>query len=112
VAPEKAFMNSCFFVIKLRETKVLVSVVPILAPNIMGIARCISSEPLATMATIMEVVVELLCIMAVTSNPINKLTKGFVVISSMDWAKFLLDVLRPDIRRSIEKRKRNKARKM
>ena len=57
---EIARINRFFFVIKDSETILLVRVVPIFAPIIMGIARCISSEPDATIATIIEVVVELL----------------------------------------------------
>ena len=58
---------------------VLVIVVPILAPMMMGTAPCKESEPEATKATVMEVVAELLCISAVTSNPINKPVKGLDV---------------------------------
>jgi len=84
MAVENALPNSFFFVIKLRETILLVSVVPILAPIIIGIALCISMEPEATKATIIEVVVELLWISAVISKPIKRLINGFVVTSSID----------------------------
>ena len=81
---ENARINSFFLVIKLSDTILLVSVVPILAPIMMGIALCRSNDPEATNATIMEVVVELLWISAVTSRPIKRLIKGLAVTSSID----------------------------
>ena len=62
---------------------VLVMVVPILAPIMIGIAPRRETEPEATKATTMEVVVELLCRMAVTSNPMNKPVKGLVVANKI-----------------------------
>jgi hypothetical protein len=46
---------------------------------ITGTALCNVSDPDATMATTIAVVVELLWIIAVTSNPINNPVKGFEV---------------------------------
>jgi len=62
---------------------VLVIVVPILAPMIIGTAPSSVSDPEATKATVSEVVVELLWIMAVTNNPMNKPVKGFDVASKI-----------------------------
>jgi hypothetical protein len=84
VAVEKAPKNSFFFVMKLSDTILLVSVVPIFAPMMIGIALCKSIDPEATSATIIEVVVELLCINAVTSSPIKRLIKGFAVTSRIE----------------------------
>jgi hypothetical protein len=58
---------------------VLVIVVPTLAPIIIGIALCKEMDPDATNATTSAVVVELLCNMAVTNNPINNPVNGFEV---------------------------------
>ena len=76
---ERAFLNSSFLVMKLNETKVLVSVVPTFAPMIMGIASLKPIEPEATIATTIEVLVLLLCIKAVINKPINKPIKGLEV---------------------------------
>ena len=54
------------------DTIVLVIVVPMLAPIMIGTAFCRVMEPDATKATTRDVVVELLCNIAVISNPINK----------------------------------------
>jgi len=80
VEADIALRNSSFFVKKLRATILLVSVVPIFAPMIIGMACAKSIDPDATIATIMEVVVELLCIMAVVTIPMNKLIKGLLVM--------------------------------
>ena len=77
IAVENASLNSLRLAIKLSDTKLLVIVVPILAPITIGMAVDRSIEPDATIATAIDVVVELLCIMAVIINPINKLIKGF-----------------------------------
>ena len=50
----------------------------------MGIALCMSNEPDATIATIIEVVVELLCMRAVISRPMKRLTNGLAVTSRTD----------------------------
>lgn len=62
---------------------VLVMVVPTLAPIIMGIALCNVIDPEATSATTMAVVVELLWIMAVISNPMNSAVNGLEVARMM-----------------------------
>ena len=58
---------------------VLVTVVPILAPITIGIALSRLMVPAATIATVKEVVVELLCMIAVVRIPIKKPTNGFEV---------------------------------
>lgn len=78
-----ALVNSFLLAIKPKETIVLVMVVPIFAPMIIGIAPSNESEPEATSATIMEVVAELLCIMAVIKRPINKAVNGLEVASKI-----------------------------
>lgn len=59
------------------ETIVLVRVVPILAPMTTGIAFSNVIVPAATAATAIEVVVELLCRMAVPRRPMNSPIAGF-----------------------------------
>ena len=61
----------------------LVMVVPTFAPMIMGTAPSNAIEPEATRATTMEVVAELLCIIAVMSNPMKRPVKGFEVARIM-----------------------------
>ena len=58
------------------ETIVLVMVVPMLAPMTMGMAPSMEIAPPATMPTISEVVVELLCTSDVARTPINSPTSG------------------------------------
>ena len=60
---------------------VLVMVVPTFAPMIMGMAFSRVIEPEATRATAKEVVVELLCIIAVISKPIKRPVNGLEVAS-------------------------------
>lgn len=74
-----ARLNSFFRFINPNDTIVLVMVVPTLAPIIIGMALCNEIEPDATKATTSAVVVELLCNMAVTSNPINNPVNGLDV---------------------------------
>lgn len=54
-------------------------VVPTFAPIMIGIALCMGIEPEATKATTSDVVVELLWIIAVLSNPIKSAVKGLDV---------------------------------
>jgi len=79
-----ALLNSIFLEIKLRETRSLVIVVPILAPITMGMASGMFMDPLATIATITDVVVELLCTIDVMSKPMNNPTKGLEVTEIID----------------------------
>lgn len=74
-----ALLNSFFLLIKPSDTIVLVMVVPIFAPIMMGIALWRVMEPDATSATTKDVVVELLCNIAVVNNPINSPVNGFEV---------------------------------
>ncbi len=61
----------------------LVIVVPMFAPMIIGTAPCSESDPEATKATVREVVVVLLCKIAVTNNPINNPVNGFDVANKI-----------------------------
>lgn len=80
-------------------------VVPMLAPITIGIALVKSIDPLATMATIIDVVVELLCKIAVANNPINKLIKGLEVTESIGFTLPLPKCPKEEISRSIENKK-------
>ena len=86
-----------------------VIVVPTLAPMTIGIAWAKEMELEATAMTTMEVVVELLCNMAVTSNPINKPTNGFEVTSRTDLAASFPKVLNANPIRWMENRKESTA---
>lgn len=76
-------MNSFFLLIKPRDTMVLVMVVPTFAPIITGVAFSRVIEPEATNATVSEVVVELLCNIAVISKPMNNPVNGFAVATTI-----------------------------
>lgn len=54
-----------------RATNVLVRVVPILAPRTMGTALVRGSAPDATIATVMALTIELLCMRAVAKRPMK-----------------------------------------
>jgi hypothetical protein len=69
------------------ETIMLVTVVPILAPIIMGIAPPKCNAPLLTIPTIKEVVVDELWKMVVERIPINKAINGLLVVDSIFSAK-------------------------
>jgi hypothetical protein len=62
------------------------------------------------MATKLAVTVELLCISAVTSNPINKLINGFLVALRISNAIPPLIFPTPTVKRSIAKMNKSKAR--
>ena len=62
---------------------VLVIVVPTLAPMMMGIALSSVIDPDATNATVNAVVVELLWIIAVMSNPMKSAAKGLAVATNI-----------------------------
>ena len=97
-----ARLNSFFLLMKPRETIVLVIVVPMLAPMIIGTAPCNVIEPEATRATTSEVVVELLCNIAVIRSPMNKPVNGLEVANKMVSATFLPKCCRDDVIRSRE----------
>lgn len=61
----------------------LVMVVPTFAPIMIGIALSNVIAPEATNATTSDVVVELLCSIAVMSKPMNKPANGFDVANKM-----------------------------
>ena len=58
------------------------------------------------MATIIDVVVELLWKSAVMSNPINRLTNGLAVTSSTDATTSLPSMLDDAVKRSIDRKKK------
>jgi hypothetical protein len=88
---------------------VLVIVVPTLAPIMIGIALCNVRDPDATSATTTDVVVELLCNIAVISNPMNSPVKGFEVANRIVSVAFLPMCCNDDVIRSKANRKRTKA---
>ena len=61
-----------------NETRVLVTDVPMFAPMIIGMAIEKGSLPLATIATIKEVVTELLCARVVAKIPVTRPKKGLL----------------------------------
>jgi len=101
--------NSFFRLIKLSDTMVLVIVVPMLAPMMMGMALCKVIDPDATNATTNEVVVELLCNMAVMSNPMNRPVNGFDVASKIVSATFFPMCCSDDVIRSRANKNNTKA---
>ena len=88
---------------------VLVMVVPTLAPMIMGTAPCNEIDPVATSATTIDVVAELLCMIAVNKRPINNPAKGLAVARMMTSVMDLPACCSAAIIRSSEKRKINNA---
>jgi len=64
-----------------------VIVVPMFAPNTIGIALVRVRQLDATKLTTRDVVNEELWTMLVTRMPVNNATKGFVVIEMSDWEK-------------------------
>lgn len=109
-----ARLNSFFFVIKPRETIVLVIVVPTLAPIIIGTAPGNVMDPEATRATVIAVVAELLCISAVTNRPIKSPVNGFEVASKIISAASLPKccseaIIRSRVNRKISNAARIKA---
>lgn len=87
---------------------VLVIVVPTLAPIITGVAFSRVMEPEATNATVREVVVELLCNIAVMSRPINNPVNGFAVANTMVLMTFLPKCWRDEVMSSSAKRNSRK----
>jgi hypothetical protein len=107
-----ALRNSFFLFIKPRETIVLVIVVPTLAPIIIGIALCRVREPEATRATTTDVVVELLCNIAVINKPINRPVNGFEVANRIVSVTFFPMYCNDEVIRSRANRKRTNAPRM
>lgn len=87
----------------------LVIVVPILAPIIMGIALSSVTDPDATSATTRAVVVELLCNIAVMSNPMNRPVNGLDVATRIVSAAFFPKCCSDEVIKSSAKRKSRKA---
>ena len=82
------------------------------APMMMGIALSSVSAPEATSATTSDVVVELLCNMAVITNPMNKPVNGLDVASRIVSDTFRFRCWSDDVIRSRAKRNSSKARMM
>lgn len=78
-----------------------------LAPIIIGTASERLSDPAATRATIILVLVELLCIIAVTSKPINKPIKGLDVATRIDSAIFCPRLPKAALSKSMENKNTN-----
>ena len=76
VEAAKALLNSCSLLTCPKETKVLVTVVPIFAPITIGIAYSKLRTPLPTKPTIVAVVTEEDCTKTVHKIPTNKPAKG------------------------------------
>lgn len=91
---------------------VLVMVVPTLAPIIIGIALCKVIDPEATRATTKEVVVELLCSIAVINKPMNNPVKGFAVANKIVSATFFPTCCSDDVIKSRANKKRMNAPRM
>ena len=87
----------------------LVMVVPILAPMIIGTALGKVIEPEATSATTSDVVVELLCNIAVMRSPMNNPVNGLEVANKMVSATFLPRCCRDEVIKSRENKNRIKA---
>lgn len=68
---------------KANDTMAAVIVVPMFAPMMMGMALSNVSAPEATSATTSDVVVELLCNIAVITSPMNRPVNGFDVASKI-----------------------------
>lgn len=83
-----------------------------MAPMIMGMAASKVMEPDATSATTSDVVVELLCNMAVISSPMNNPVNGLAVASKIVSAKFCPACCREAVISSMANKKRTKAPKM
>jgi hypothetical protein len=66
-------------------------------------------DPEATSATTSEVVVELLCSIAVISRPINKPVKGFEVANKIVSATFLPICCSEEVIRSSENKNKKNA---
>ena len=90
----------------------LVIVVPTLAPIMMGVALCKVREPEATRATTRDVVVELLCSIAVISKPINSAVKGLDVACKIVSATFFPMCCNDDVIKSSANKKRRNAPRM
>jgi hypothetical protein len=73
---------------------------------IIGIALRIVKEPAATNPTTIEVVVEELWIKLVVRIPINKATKGLLVVRINSWATSLPKILKDVLKREMLRRKR------
>ena len=95
--------------IKPSATIVLVIVVPTLAPMMIGIAFCKVMDPEATKATTNDVVVELLCSIAVISSPMNNPVNGFEVASKIVSPTFFPICCSDEIIKSRANKKRRNA---
>ena len=105
VAALMASWNWSLFRICPSATIVLVTLVPILAPMIMGTAPFNDNVSEATSVTMMAVVVELLCISAVANKPIKSATRGSLVMLKACSTRSEPISLKPLLIRSSESRK-------
>ena len=104
----KALLNSFPFPIYPTETIVFVTVVPMLAPIIIGTAPPIERAPVLAIVTMIDVVVEELWNSVVHNIPINKATKGLLVAVRTVFAKSPPKPLMPDDNPPIPTRNRYK----
>lgn len=87
-------------------------VVPIFAPMMIGIALSRAIASVATSATTNDVVVELLCNMAVMSNPMKRPVNGLDVANNIVSATFFFMCCNEDVIRSSAKRNNRNAPRM
>src|SRR3990172_2363011 len=80
MAAEKARLNSARLVAWPKETSALVTVVPMFAPMIIGMAFCKERPPAATRHTMIDVVVDELWITLVETMPKNRPRNGLAVV--------------------------------
>ena len=105
VAPAKARWNSVRRFMEVMATMVLVTVVPMLAPMMMGTALVTVSAPPATMPTTIEVVLDELWISEVASRPIIRPITGLVVVAISCSLNPLPSILKAAPNRAIAHRK-------
>jgi hypothetical protein len=95
IAADNASLNSILRLICVRETKIFVTDVPMLAPMMMGMALATFRAPPATSPTTMDVVNDEDWTMEVERIPTNSPIKGFVVVviraSARPWPSILSD---------------------
>src|SRR5690606_23356954 len=101
VPAASAFRNSFFLSMNPNATIVLGMVVPTLAAIMIGIALSNEIDRAATSATAMDVVVELLCTIAVARTPMRRPVKGFEVAMIIDSVAMGLRCLSAEVIRSI-----------
>ena len=106
VAAAKARLNSLPRLICPMETIMLVTVVPIFAPIIIGIAPVKVTAPPETIPTMIDVVVEELWNKVVAKIPMNREIKGSLVVLMISFAKSPPKCFIPEERPLIPTKKR------